>query len=338
MKKVMLSNKAKNVLNDSARIAAVDTGFARLTAVFDRAVKCRPFYLSGHVANASDGLQYTDPEQWVADNLEALADMVSQAEPNSADLTSWCVECPFYGVHFIDKIFGAEVFFYNDGWHNRHLQQEVGTLAMPNLETNETWTLAKRAALAFVAHDVKLPLFGTPTLSSALNIGVNLYGQELLFAMLANPDAAHRDLRVINDVIAAFHRWYVANVPERLLQPVISWNRTQPPGYGQLCGCTTQLISGAHYAEFVAALDNEILGLHPRGGMMHLCGKSSQHIPALRAMPNLRAIQVNDDAAHDLQKYHSGLRDDQIIYLNPCEGMTTQHALSITGGDRLVVA
>ena len=55
-------------------------------------------------------------------------------------------------------------------------------------------------------------------------------------------------------------------------------------------------------------------------------------------MPNLRAIQINDDASRDLPHYFNGLRDDQIIYLNPCDGMTVEDALKITGGDRLVLA
>lgn len=79
--------------------------------------------------------------------------------------------------------------------------------------------------------DVKLPLFGLPTLSSALNIMVNLYGEEALVAMLDDEEAA----------------------------------------------------------------------------------------------------------MHDLKLYLDGLREDQIIYLNPCEGMSIEKALEISGGKRIVL-
>ena len=70
---------------------------------------------------------------------------------------------------------------------------------------------------------------------------------------------------------------------------------------------------------------------------MHLCGSHSHLIPILRSMKNLKALQLNDRAAHDLGLYFAGLREDQIIYLNPCEGMSVKMAMEITGGKRLVL-
>jgi hypothetical protein len=58
---------------------------------------------------------------------------------------------------------------------------------------------------------------------------------------------------------------------------------------------------------------------------------------AFRNMKSLKAIQVNDRAAGDLRAYYEGLREDQLIYLVPCKGMTIEKALAITGGKRLVV-
>lgn len=91
-----------------------------------------------------------------------------------------CIEPSFYGVHFIDKILGAEVFFKDGQWYNRYLEKEVGTLERPDLDKDETWRLAREAAMAFLEADVRLPLFGLPTIASALNIATNLYGEELL--------------------------------------------------------------------------------------------------------------------------------------------------------------
>lgn len=208
---------------------------------------------------------------------------------------------------------------------------------MPDLEKDETWNLARRAAKAFLDADVKVPLFGTPTLSSALNIMINLYGEEALVAMLEDEEAAEHDLKVINDLIRTLHRWYRENIPAAQLQPVISWERTQPSGYGQLCGCTSHLLSGRLYGEMIAPLDDALLGDYPHGGMIHLCGVHAQHIECFREMKHLRALQLNDRAAHDLKLYLDGLRKDQIVYLYPCEGMTAEEAVRISGGKRLIL-
>ena len=86
----------------------------------------------------------------------------------------------------------------------------------------------------------------------------------------------------------------------------------------------------------IAPLDDALLGDYPRGGLIHLCGRHTQHIPVFRKMEHLRALQLNDDAARDLDKYLSGLREDQVIYLYPFEGMTAGEALRISGNKRII--
>ena len=148
---------------------------------------------------------------------------------------------------------------------------------------------------------------------------------------------ARRDLRVITDLIKELHLWYRTQVPLEQMQTVESCGRIMPPGFGQICGCSTQLLSAPLYREFVAPRDAEILSLHPRGGMIDLCGSHSALIPIWREMPSLRAIQVNDRAAEDLELYFRGLREDQILYVNPCAGMPVRRAVEITGGRRMVL-
>ena len=208
---------------------------------------------------------------------------------------------------------------------------------MPDLDKDETWQISKRAVNAFLEADVKLPLFGLPTLASPLNILLNLYGQEALIAMYEDEDAVRHDLDVINTLIRTLHRWYIDNIPKNQLQPVLSWCRTQPPGYGQLCGCTTQLLSGAMYKDFIAELDDALLGEYENGGMIHLCGSHAQHIETFRNMKNLRSIQLNDRAAEDLSLYLDGLRSDQIIYVNPCAEMPVEKIIDISKGERIVL-
>jgi hypothetical protein len=54
-------------------------------------------------------------------------------------------------------------------------------------------------------------------------------------------------------------------------------------------------------------------------------------------MASLRAVQVNDRAAEDLYTYSNELRDDQIMYVNPCDGMPVGRIMQITSRQRLVV-
>ena len=207
----------------------------------------------------------------------------------------------------------------------------------PTLNSDETFQLSLRAAKRFAASGASFPLYGLPTIASTLNIAVNLYGQEILVEMLADPDNARRDLETINRTLIRIHQAFRAVLPPQQLQPVISWRRTQPPGYGQLCGCTTQLISGELYRDMIADLDEDLLNVYENGGMIHLCGSHAQHIDCFRSMKSLKALQLNDRAAADLPLYFDGLREDQIIYLCPCEEMTAEQAVKLTGGRRLVI-
>ncbi len=54
-------------------------------------------------------------------------------------------------------------------------------------------------------------------------------------------------------------------------------------------------------------------------------------------MKPLRAVQLNDRAAEDLEVYWNGLRPDQLFYVNPCPGMPVERIMKITGGRRLVI-
>ena len=332
----VLSPLAFERLNDQKRIAIRDQWFARMEKLFagqdeDPFV----FTLEGVVPRPKDDqLAYTNPEEWVIQCLELLA---AQPECTENRFSPDCVEYPIYGVYFIDRMFGAHVYQHMGQWHADYLESPVGTLQMPDLEKDETWELARRATEAFLQANVKLPLFGMPTLSSALNIYVNLYGGEGLAVMLEDEAAAAHDLKIINDLIRILHRWYIAHVPAQQLQPVISWMRTQPPGYGQLCGCTCQLLSGGMYRDLVAPLDDALLSEYPGGGMIHLCGAHTQHIPAFREMKHLRALQLNDRAAEDLPLYLEGLRPDQILYVNPCPGMPVGKIVSLYGRERIVL-
>ncbi|MCL2035384.1 MAG: hypothetical protein FWG94_11745 [Oscillospiraceae bacterium] len=334
-----LSNSAKKILNDPLRIEQRDQWFSRLQNLFDGKKTDNVMAINGVCGSPEDDtLLYSYPEQWVVESLENLAEKID-ARGNDVQFILPCIEPGIFGVHFIDSIFGSHVYFEKESnqWYNEYLNTEIGTLRHPDLEKSEAWNLATRATNEFLKQEVELPLFGLPTIASALNIAVNLYGENILAEMLIDPDNAACDLSVINHLLAELHYWYRSVLPEKQLQPVISWQRTQPSGYGQICGCTTQLISAEVYDTQIAIFDNELLGVYPNGGMIHLCGSHSHLIPSFRSMQNLKALQLNDCAARDLALYFNGLREDQILYLMPCDGMPTEKAIEITGGNRLVI-
>ena len=247
--------------------------------------------------------------------------------------------CNPHGVHFVDGIFGARVFLHDFSaeWQVQPLTIQVGTLQRPDIEYDGSWLLVKRVAALFLEPDPPNVIFELPTLSSALNIALNLYGQEILIAMMEDPVAAHHDMRVINEVIMELHAWFRDHIPLDRLQPIVSAGRFQPKGRGQICGCSTQLLSNELYEEFAAPLDRAVLSAYPGPGMIHLCGSHTHHIGSWAGMRQLQAVQLNDRAATDLEAYFSGLRNDQVLYVNYFEGMTAGDAIEITAGRRLVL-
>lgn len=311
--------------------------YKRLEGLFNGHTPKHPFCLSGISVSTSD--PDIEPDEWFAASILALSKQVSDA----------CDELIFRpmsicynprGVHFVDDLFGAEVFLhsFSQQWQVRPFQRAVGTLQRPDLETNIAWSKVRDVARLFSLYDPPNVFFELPTLSSALNIAVNLYGEEILVAMLTNPDAAHHDLRVINDVIKELHTWFIQHLPADRFQLIATSGRFQPSGHGQICGCTTQLVSQELYDEFVASLDSEVLSLYPGGGLIHLCGAHTHHIPIWSSRNEVKCIQLNDRAALDLGIFFRELRNDQILYVNYFDDMPLDKVLDITGGKRLVLA
>lgn len=330
-------SNAEVILNDPDLVAARDAHFARMSGLFDGAQPDKLFLLYG-INGAGQADPYADTETWTRQAAEDLASRAGCLRDPDV-FRPLVIQSAPYGVHFVDRMFGAHVYELREknNWQVVSLDQPIGRLQPPDLDADETWALARRTAEAFLALGMSAPLFSLPTIASALNIGLNLYGQELLMAFIETPEAVRHDLRIINDLLCTMHRWYLDRIPIEQLQPVVAVARAQPPGHGQLCGCSTQLLPPDLYREFVAPLDDELLSVYPRGGMIHLCGTHTQHIPVWHEMRSLKAVQLNDRAAEDLELYWNGLRPDQVFYVNPCPGMPVERIMEITGGRRVVV-
>ena len=142
---------------------------------------------------------------------QSLKELTAQAQRSTDDkvFRPLCVNYNPRGVHCVDDLFGAEVFLLDGGWQAHPLSTPIGVLQRPDLEAHASWRALRDFARAFVAADVPAVIFGLPTIASALNIAVNLYGQDILSAMLTQPDATRHDLDVINSVLCEMHSWYL---------------------------------------------------------------------------------------------------------------------------------
>lgn len=331
-----MDEKIYEVLNDPKLLAGKERIFRRLQAFYDGTPAERTLNLNGRVFLSGDVDPYEEPEKWVDASLAMMAEYVRNGVEDEEILRPLCLEFGPYGVHFVDKLLGAEIGQVAGQWYCRKLGTPIGSLELPDLENAPAFILARRVALRFLEHGVKLPVFGLPTIASPLNVLVNLYGEEAFYAFYEDEDAVAHDLEVIAQLQKKLHTWYRDHIPEDQLQPVVSWERTQPWGCGQICGCSTQMLSPQLYEDFIKRLDEEVLGVYPHPGMMHLCGSHTQHIPAFASMEKLKALQLHNRAAQDLKLYLEGLRPDQVIYVNCCEEMPYEEAFRISGGRRVV--
>jgi hypothetical protein len=326
-----------HALTDPELLAARHAWERRLQDLFDGRLADTPFYLQGISCSGKTDM-YDDPARRAREALEEIAEQAGKVKDPKV-FRPPTVSSGVHGVHFVDRIFGAKVYELHGeegNWQAEYLASPVGTLETPDLEADPTWQALAEFARTFTAGGVTVPVFQLPTIASVLNIALNLYGQRLLEAMMADPSAARRDLEVINAVLLYMHDWYRANIPTDLLQHVASTGRHQPPGHGQICGCSTHLLSGDQYREFIAAHDDAILSRYPKGGMIHLCGCHTQHIGAWREMRSLKAIQLNDRAAEDLEIYLQEI-PEKVYYVNPCEGMPLERVERLARTHKIVV-
>jgi hypothetical protein len=315
-----MKDRDVEILRSPELLAIRDAGRARLETVFDGTQE-DVFFLRG--PDAYTTRVDIDSVEWMEERLEWLADRAREilAEPDDLRFRPLSVTYNPREVHYIDHLLGAEVVDIcpapeECNWQVNYLKTPVGELRPIDLASHPVWQDTVRFTEALLACELPAVHVGMPTISSALNIAMNLYGQEFLIALMVETDAATRDLRVINDLLLEIHRWYVANVPADVLQPICAGDRYQPVGFGQLCACSAQLISAETYAEHILPLDAEILQCYPNGGMVHICGAHAHQIPNWRRMPEVRAIQFNYPATKDFHQYWTDLRDDQVLYLD----------------------
>ncbi len=177
-----MTEGARGKLVSSDLIAARTEHRRRLGALFAGGAMYQPFRLLGR-CHATEQVEM-DPQAWLDGALEDLASHADAA----ADFEVFRPLLVCYnprGVHFVDHLFGAQTFQMPDGsWQTHTLSSPVGALEPPDLESNSSWLRAQEVALCFLEAAPESVDLVMPTLSSALNIGVNLYGGRLLEALV----------------------------------------------------------------------------------------------------------------------------------------------------------
>ncbi len=333
-----MKSQTHDILNDPELIAIRDDYFRRMQAVYDGTNDGEPaFVLSG-----------LTPECEIPDDatLEQTMHLQFDAMASQAHLTRdprifrqlASVASP-HGLSWEDDFFPLLPAEPDPVTKLRRIAEPVGSLEMPDLDKSEAWRNMKRSAEIFLEADVKLPLFSAPAITGALVKAADLYGAErLLLAMYDDPAAVHHDMQVLTDINIAMRQWFIDNIPHQQLQGIIHRLRGQPPGYGQIDGCTAQLLSPQLYREFSAPYDDATLSIYPNGGMLHICGFHQHHTPAWREMQSLRVLQLSGDAMTFLPQYFDELRDDQVMYVSPHETMSLEGIMRATGGRRVVIA
>ena len=293
------------------------------------AIAGRMFGRNHGLAGINDIDMLKQPDEWLDDVLKDMAKYAHE----SADMITFkplTIEIDPLGVHYIDALFGANVYIHSQQTWSDQLDIDLDDLQMPDLSNKQVFQESLELTRKAVEVTQGKIFLTTPVLSCAINIGINLFGERLLVALALQPESAKRALRIINDTIISCTKAFFEIIPDNIRRNSVACNRFAPNGFGQIDGCATQLVSAKQYSEFFAELDDEILGVSANGGMMHLCGTHAQHILAFRNMKNLRSIQINDRAAEDLVLYFNGLRDDQIIYVAPTNLLSLKRILKIT--------
>ncbi len=287
---------------------------------------------AGYYGRADDA----EFDPWLAGELDPLLAVLQREAVDAQTFHPLVVEFAPLGVHYVDALFGAQVFTHEGQYWSHSLPGSIAGLAPVDIGNSSLvhWTLhALNRLLARLPDAVATT---TPIFSSPLNVAINLFGEQVLMDLASPDERILHGFAVICDAIAGLHQLAQERYPADRLRFYCSSTRWAPNGVGHICGCSTQLLAPETYATCIAPLDERILRTHPAGGTIHLCGRHTQHLPCWRAMPALRAVQLNDAAANDFPAYFTALRDDQLIYITPTELMPRSRILEISAGRRVI--
>ena len=282
-----------------------------------------------------------DREAWL---IQALAELREKATSfrDRHTYRPFALSLARYDLHFSAAIAGCPIRHDETPYvwctSLEKLGRQIDDFSAPDLDSHDEFQEMSRL-LRFVeeATEGRIPI-EIPYVSEPLILAVDLFGEEFLYLLAADPDRANRFLDKITAFILDMRRRLYDVVPQAPVMPHGSCHRVMPEGYNLLFGCTTQLISGPAYERHFLDRDRELMRCAATGGGMHLCGRHTQFCTSWHDMPELKMIQLNDQAAVDLETYWRNLRSDQYIVLMTDAAVTVDDAVRITGGRQLVLS
>jgi hypothetical protein len=297
-----------------------------------------PLFTNGRL-----GLPWVAPykiESWLAEELAFLRAHMD-AYRNKAIYHVLGLTLDRYDLHFGSAVMGCRVSGEDGGPVWWDTLQNMGR----RMQDFEAVDLDQCQPFQSLLRDLKFVVEATeglipvelPYLGDALLEAVNLFGQDFLLSLAADPGLANRLLERVTRTILEMRRRFLAVAPAAPLCAHGMGTRPLPPGYTLLYECSTQLISAETYQRFVQPWDVEVAGCQARGFGIHLCGRHTQHLGAWREIPALRAFQLNGEACADLEVYCRESRPDQFIIYWPSEKYNIDYALRLTGGRRIAV-
>ena len=164
------------------------------------AIAGRMFGRNHGLAGINDIDMLKKPDEWLDDVLKDMA----QYAHESADMITFkplTIELDPLGVHYIDALFGANVYIHDNQTWSDQLDCDLDDLQMPDLDNSQVFRESLELARKAVEITQGKIFITTPVLSCAINIVINLFGERLLEALIVRPESAKRALQIINDVI-----------------------------------------------------------------------------------------------------------------------------------------
>ena len=282
-----------------------------------------------------------DREQWLTKGLSHFRTHYE----SYCDAVTWRIPALAlcrYGLHFTSAVLGCRVWAEADQpWcvSLSELGQTPQDFQVPDLDQNSVFQ-EMLGLLRFVTEVtegrvvVELPFLAEPLLAA-----VDLFGTEFLRLLADDGELAGQLLEKVSTVVLAMRSRFrgVGADADADVRDYHTCACPMPGDFRFVHGCTTHLVGPATYRDYVAPLDAAHLQHEGRGGCLHLCGRHTQHISTWRDLPGLCAVQLNDTAACDFERYWRGLLQDQFVVLWPGSTMSVAEALRISHGHRLAL-
>lgn len=277
-----------------------------------------------------------DRDKWLQNELRAVETNTNEALDTTSLFYPMVEMFSYYGTHFLDRLFGAEVSMTGDQFWSKVVDYPVGDLQLPDVDGSPVLKEAIELAVWIKKNSPEGFLISMPDVGCPLNIAINLFGDRFLLEMAADPESAKRALDIIAEVTRRVTEVFCAAVGQQTLRSHNAYYVYTPYDYGGLSLCATQMVSPSDFGRLLGPADAACMPSSYKGMIQHICGKSAQHVPVLAKLPSVKGIQLNDIATEDFPAYYEGLRPDQIFHVR-LTPIKLDAVLATSGGDRTII-